>query len=103
MKMTKREIAGLKSPDPTGKQYSIGLRSEHPGLGILVSGTTSAKSWVVQGKLKDGTTRRVTLGPVAVLRSMRRGKRPGLSDLHNDVAPEGSKEKQACVRARPGS
>jgi hypothetical protein len=39
---------------------------DHTGLGVLISGTTAAKSWVVQGKLKSGQTRRVTIGPVAV-------------------------------------
>jgi integrase len=101
MKMTKRDIAGLKSPDPRGKQLIYWAEgSEHPGLGILVSGTTTAKSWVVQGKLKGGTTRRVTLGPVAVLSLDEAWEkaRPVLADLHSDVDPKAKKHKPATVR-----
>jgi len=68
LKMTRRSIEALPAPDPTGKQtlyWTEGTAT--PGLGILVSGVSASKSWVCQGNLPSGKSRRVTLGPVAVL------------------------------------
>jgi integrase len=66
MKLTKRTVEGLKAPDPSGKQTLYWADGNHTGLGILVSGVAATQSWVVQGKLKSGQTRRVTIGPVSV-------------------------------------
>ena len=56
--LTERAIAALPAPDPSGKQvlyWDTGLK----GLGVLVSGTSPSKSYVVQrGK-------RITFSPVA--------------------------------------
>ena len=67
MKFTKSAIEKLSAPDPSGKQtiyWAEGTAT--PGLGILVSGTSTSKSWVCQANL-HGRARRITLGPVAVL------------------------------------
>jgi integrase len=66
IKLTKREVERLKAPDPSGKQTIYWAEGEYTGLGILVSGVAATKSWVVQGKLKTGQTRRLTIGPVSV-------------------------------------
>jgi integrase len=68
MKMTPGKVAALPAPDPSGKQtiyWAEGTTT--PGLGILVSGISPSKSWVCQGNLPNGKSRRITLGPVAVL------------------------------------
>jgi integrase len=67
IKMTKAAVAALPAPDPSGKQqlyWSEGNGT--PGLGILVSGVSTSKSWVAQGNI-NGKARRITLGPVALL------------------------------------
>jgi integrase len=66
IKLTKKAVEGLKAPDPSGRQALHWAEGEYTGLGILVSGVAATKSWVVQGKLKTGQTRRVTIGPVSV-------------------------------------
>jgi integrase len=100
--MTKRLIEALAAPDPSGKQTIYWAEgSDHPGLGILVSGTTAAKSWVVQGKLPGtGVARRVTLGPVAVLALEQAWERarPVLADIHAGIDPKAKKHKPATVR-----
>jgi integrase len=66
LKLTARAIDRLPAPDPSGKQtlyWDIELR----GFGVLVSGTTSNKTFVVQRDLRGGLTRRVTVAPVNVL------------------------------------
>jgi integrase len=63
MKLTKRAIERLPAPHPSGKQQLV-WDTELKGFGVLVSGATTAKTYVVQHKLKDGRTRRVTVAPV---------------------------------------
>jgi integrase len=100
--MVKRDIERLSAPDPSGKQALYWAEgSDHPGLGILVSGTTSAKSWIVQAKLpKTGIARRITLGPVAVLSLDEAWEkaRPVLADIHSGIDPKAKKHKPATVR-----
>jgi integrase len=102
MRMTKRDIEKLPAPDPSGKQRLFwAAGNDHPGLGILVSGTTPAKSWVVQAKLpKTGVARRVTLAPVSVLTVEEAWEkaRPVLADIHAGVDPKAKKHKPATVR-----
>jgi integrase len=102
MEMTKAKIAKLPAPDPSGKQVMYWAEgSDHPGLGILVSGTTSAKSWIIQAKLpRTGVARRVTLGPVAVL-SLKEAweqARPVLAEIHSGVDPKAKRHRPATVR-----
>lgn len=66
VKLTEKSIARLR-PDPSGKQ-ALYWDSELKGFGVLCSGTTAAKSYVVQHALQDGRRRRVTLGPVNIMR-----------------------------------
>jgi integrase len=67
IKLTQKAVKGLAAPDPSGKQTLYWSdRKDHTGFGILVSGTTPAKSWVAQAKLKTGKARRLTIGPVSV-------------------------------------
>lgn len=68
MKLTKPAIEKLPAPDPSGKQILYWAEgTATPGLGILISGVSASKSWVCQANLPSGKTRRITIGPVAVL------------------------------------
>ena len=69
MKLTKTTVKKLSAPDPSGKQtiYWDGDDKEAiSGFGVLVSGVTSAKTYIVQHKLANRNTRRVTVGPTEV-------------------------------------
>jgi integrase len=87
-RMTKREVDRLPAPDPSGKQV-LWFDPELKGFGVLVSGVSNQKSYIVQRKLPDGKTRRVTVGSVAevdldtarreaaeLLHEIRRGRDP---------------------------
>jgi hypothetical protein len=64
MRLTRAAIDKLR-PDPAGRQ-KLYWDDELAGFGVLVSGKTKAKTFVVQKKLPDGRTRRVTIGPTNV-------------------------------------
>jgi hypothetical protein len=66
LKLTAKSIAGLKAPDPSGKQV-LYFDSELKGFGVLVSGKTNAKTFVAQRDLPGGKTRRISLGPSNIL------------------------------------
>ena len=63
VKLTKAVIERIKAPDPSGKQV-IHWDSEPKGFGILASGKTTAKTYIVQRRLPEGRTRRLTVGAV---------------------------------------
>ncbi len=66
LKLTKNEIAKLPAPHPSGKQ-TLYWDTELRGFGVLVSGATQAKTYVVQHTMQNGQTRRMTIAPVNVL------------------------------------
>jgi len=67
IKLTRRTIEGLPAPHPSGRQaifWDQGMK----GFGVLLSGTTATKSFVVQRKIKGARrTRRITLDRVDVI------------------------------------
>jgi integrase len=63
MKLTRRTVAAIKAPDPSGRQV-IHWDADLKGFGLLASGVTDAKTYVIQRRLPDGRTRRVTVGAV---------------------------------------
>jgi integrase len=65
LKLTKSAIASIPAPDPSGKQ-TLHWDTELKGFAVLASGTTTAKTFVVQHTMRDGKSRRVTIGPVNV-------------------------------------
>jgi integrase len=66
IKLSETTVAKLKAPDPSGKQVLYWDKSLR-GFGVLVSGATNAKSYVVQQALKGGRTRRVTVARTNVI------------------------------------
>ena len=66
IKLTKRAIERLAAPDPSRKQV-LYWDADMKGFGVLVSGSSTAKTYVVQHKLPGGQTRRVTIGAVNVI------------------------------------
>jgi integrase len=89
VKLTAKGVARIKAPHPSGKQTLI-WDAELKGFGVLVSGRTNNKSFIVQRDLPgSGKTRRLTIGSVAeidlaaarkeaadVLHGMRKGVDP---------------------------
>ena len=61
IKLTKAVVERIKAPDPSGRQ-TIKWDSELAGFGLLVSGKTSALTYIAQRRRPDGRTRRVTIG-----------------------------------------
>jgi hypothetical protein len=62
LRLTKAAIRNLPAPDPSGKQV-LYWDVEQRGFGVLCSGRTNTRSYVVQREV-NGRTRRVTLGTV---------------------------------------
>jgi integrase len=67
-KLTKRAVERLVAPHPSGKQVLV-WDAELRGFGILLSGKTEAKSYIVEKRLPDGRTRRVTVGATNIFSS----------------------------------
>jgi integrase len=66
MKLTEKSIARLRAPTASGKQIAY-WDDTLRGFGVLCSGVSNKKSYVVQRDLPNGKTRRITLGSVAEL------------------------------------
>ncbi len=63
IKLTDTKIEKLKAPDPSGKQ-KLHWDEDLKGFGVLCSGKTNAKTYVVQKDLPNGRTRRLTVAAV---------------------------------------
>jgi integrase len=66
LKLTTRAIERLPAPDPSGKQ-TLYWDTDLKGFGVLCSGKTGAKTYVVQRDLPNGGSRRITVAPTNVL------------------------------------
>jgi integrase len=64
IKLTKTTMERLRAPHPSGRQKLV-WDSEIKGFGLLLSGVTSARTFIVQRRLPDGRERRVTISGVA--------------------------------------
>lgn len=67
IRLTEKGVERLEAPDPTGRQM-LYWDDELKGFGVLCSGTTAAKSYIVQRALADGTRRRVTIARTNVIK-----------------------------------
>src|SRR5262245_11768401 len=66
MRFTERAIHKIQAPTASGKQ-EIFWSDDMPGFGVLCSGVSAAKTYIVQRALPSGIRRRVTVGPTNVL------------------------------------
>jgi integrase len=107
--LTQRAVEALRAPDPSGRQR-LHWDSKLTGFGLLVSGKTNAKTFVVQRDV-GGKTRRVTIGPTNVfgVEAARRKAEGILADLYSGVDPKAKRGSTtlaealaAYLVARPG-
>ncbi len=87
-KLTKTAISRLEAPTPNGKQ-ALHWDTELKGFGVLCSGKTNARTYIVQRDI-DGKSRRVTVGPVNVL-SLERARECAqlvLADMYRGIDPK---------------
>ena len=100
LKLTARAIERLTAPDPSGKQR-LHWDTELKGFGVLCSGTTSSKTYVVQRDISGGRTRRVTIGPVNVLGldAARADAKLKLADFYRGVDPKAGRRGEATLRS----
>ena len=99
IRLTKKAIDGLRAPTKSGKQalyWDTRLR----GFGVLCSGVTNSKSFVVQRDLPDGRARRVTLAPTNVigLEEARRRAEAKLAELYSGVDPKAAARERTTLR-----
>jgi len=95
MKLTRTKVEQLPAPHPSGKQ-KLFWDSEHTGLGVLCSGVSSRKTWVVQGKF-NGRTKRVKVGPTDRYdpdEAWKKG-RPILNDIEDGKDPKAERKREA--------
>ena len=89
IKITEKAFAKMKAPDPSGKQV-LHWDTELRGFAVLASGTTNARTYVVQRDLPNGPTRRVTVGAVNELALDKARERAAdmLDDLRRGIDPK---------------
>jgi integrase len=97
--LTERAVAKLPAPDPSGQQayyWDIGLR----GFGVLVSGTTAQKSFIVQRDVAS-RSKRLKIGAVAeiTLAVARERAREALDDLRQGILPANKADRNTTLRA----
>src|SRR6476619_1827976 len=100
MKLTARAIARLPAPNPSGRQ-KLHWDTELRGFGVLCSGTTDNKTYVVQRDLPGGNTRRVTVAPVGVidLDAARERAKGALADFYRGIDPKAGRRGEATLRS----
>ena len=89
LKLTAHAIVRLPAPDPSRKQ-KLHWDTELRGFGVLCSGTTNAKTYIVQRDLPGGRTRRVAIAPVNVidLDAARERAQLMLADFYRGIDPK---------------
>ncbi len=92
LKLTETAVRKIKAPDPSGRQR-LHWDTALTGFGILVSGKTNAKTYVVQREV-NGRSRRVTIAPANVLslEEARERARLVLADMYNGVDPRAKRQ-----------
>jgi integrase len=89
----------LRAPHPSGKQ-TIFWDEKLRGFGVLVSGKTNARAFVVQRDLPGGRTRRVTVASVAEmpLAEARDEARALLVDMRRGIDPKRQRAGSATLK-----
>jgi integrase len=96
--LTERSISKLAAPDPSGRQTYF-WDDALPGFAVLVSGTSNAKSYVVQRDI-GGRSKRINIGSVAELplAKARERAREALDDLRQGILPAAKADKNKTLR-----
>jgi integrase len=101
-KRRKGSVECLEAPDPSGKQ-TLYWDEELPSFGVLVSGTSSVKTYVVQHRIKglSGKYRRVTIGRVDVLDldAAREKARGVLAEMYEGNDPKRRRQGTGTLRS----
>lgn len=89
IKLTQRVLEKLAAPDPSGRQV-LHWDTELRGLGVLCSGKSNAKTFVVQRDLPNGRTRRITIAATNVISvdEARRRAAATLAEIYKGVDPK---------------
>jgi integrase len=100
LKLTAKAIEGLHAPDPSGKQvlyWDETLR----GFGVLCSGKSKARTFIVQRDLPGGRTRRVTVAPVNVLPldKARKQAEEVLAEFYKGLDPKAGRRADATLQS----
>jgi integrase len=98
IKLTERTLARLKAPHPSGKQVLFWDETLR-GFGVLCSGTTNARAFVVQREI-NGRTRRITIAPTNVLSldEARRRAEEKLADFYRGIDPKQGRRGAVTLR-----
>lgn len=97
IKLTKYAVERIDAPTPSGKQVLF-WDAELRGFGVLVSGKSTAKTYVAQRRLPDGTLRRVTIGAVGEFQRVEDARRKAgdiLTGLRAGTDPKLERRKAA--------
>ena len=99
LKLTAKSVDKLKAPSPNGKQTLV-WDSELRGFGVLVSGVSNGKTYVVQRDV-NGQSRRVTVGPTNVLSldEARQQAERVLADFYRGVDPKTAARGRLTLKA----
>jgi Arm DNA-binding domain len=94
--LTQRSVAALAAPDPSGRQI-VHFDSDLKGFGVLVSGKTSAKSYIVQRDI-GGKTRRITIAPINLIKLEEARKRGAelLLKMVQGIDPKAERKAEAA-------
>src|SRR5262245_35871744 len=98
IKLTRSAIDRITAPSGTGKQV-LWWDTELRGFGLLASGTTTAKSYIVQRRLgAGGPLRRVTLDQIGEYQRVEDARLQAgqvLNGLRNGIDPKAERRKAA--------
>ena len=93
LRFTEKNIIKLPAPHPSGKQ-TLYWDENLPGFGVLVSGTSNAKTWVV----KCGVRRKIARADVMTLVEARAAAKKMMISLAAGVDPRRKKLGNATLR-----
>jgi integrase len=98
-KLTQTAVERLKAPDPSGKQV-LYWDAELKGFGVLCSGVSNARTYVVQRDLPDGRSRRTTVGAVAEmsLQEAREAAAGLLLEMRRGIDPKAARRASLTLR-----
>ena len=96
LKLTETAVRKIRAPDPNERQR-LHWDTALTGFGVLASGKTTSKTYVVQREV-NGRSRRVTIAPTNVLslEEAREAARDVLADMYKGVDPRAKRQTEAA-------